>query len=37
MHGGSLPSALVSNYVQALRIEPFAFEGKLFGRLLSGY
>jgi flavorubredoxin len=37
MHGGSLPSTVVLGYVQALRTEPFAFEGKLFGRVLPGY
>ncbi len=32
MHGGSRPSAVLSTYTQALRSEPFAIEGKLFGR-----
>jgi len=34
MHGGSLAQAMVPAYMRALRTEPFAFEGKLFGRLL---
>lgn len=37
MHGGSLPCAVIPKYVQALRTESFAFEGKLFGRVLPGY
>lgn len=32
MHGGSLPKVVIPDYVRALRKEPFAFEGKLFGR-----
>jgi flavorubredoxin len=32
MHGGSLPKEVVPNYIQALRDEEFAFEGKIFGR-----
>jgi flavorubredoxin len=34
MHGGSLPQEVWSNYVHGLRTEPFAFEGKVFGRML---
>ncbi len=34
MHGGSLPHELWPDYVDGLRSEPFAFEGKLFGRML---
>jgi flavorubredoxin len=34
MHGGSLPQEVWPTYVQGLRSEPFAFEGKLFGRRL---
>ncbi len=37
MHGGSLPSAVVPQYMQALRTESFAFAGKLFGRVLPDY
>jgi len=36
MHGGSLPSEVLPRYTHALRNEPFAFEGKLFGRMLPG-
>jgi len=32
MHGGSLPRETAPGYVRALRSEPFAYEGKLFGR-----
>jgi Uncharacterized flavoproteins len=34
MHGGSLPKDVMPGYVHALRNEEFAFEGKLFGRML---
>jgi flavorubredoxin len=34
MHGGSLPHEVWPHYVNGLRSEPFAFEGKLFGRML---
>jgi len=34
MHGGSLPSDALPSYIRALRTEPFAFEGKVFGRRL---
>jgi flavorubredoxin len=34
MHGGSLPREVVPHYVEALRSQPFAFEGKIFGRNL---
>ena len=34
MHGGSLPQEVWPTCVHGLRSEPFAFEGKLFGRIL---
>ncbi len=34
MHGGSLPHRVWPQYVDGLRSEPFAFEGKVFGRML---
>jgi flavorubredoxin len=34
MHGGSLGHDLMPAYVHALRHEPFAFDGRLFGRTL---
>lgn len=34
MHGGSLPQPLLSDYIRALRTNPFAYEGKVLGRLL---
>ena len=34
MHGGSVPAAVLPNYTAALREEPFAFDGRLFGRPL---
>jgi flavorubredoxin len=34
MHGGSLPDAVWPHYVDRLRSEPFAFEGKVLGRIL---
>lgn len=34
MHGGSLPREVWPQYVDGLRSEPFAFEGKVFGRIL---
>jgi flavorubredoxin len=37
MHGGSVPRDSTSYYFHALRNEPFAFEGKLFGRMLPGF
>lgn len=37
MHGGSLPWEATHYYFHALRNEPFAFEGKLFGRMLPGF
>jgi len=37
MHGGSVPRDSTSYYSHALRNEPFAFEGKLFGRMLPGF
>jgi len=34
MHGGSLPQDVWPKYAHSLRSEPFAFEGKVFGRML---
>jgi flavorubredoxin len=34
MHGGSLPRDTLPAYVAALRTQPFAFDGRLFGREL---
>lgn len=34
MHGGTLPGEVLPGYVQALRSEPFIYEGRVFGRLL---
>jgi flavorubredoxin len=34
MHGGSLPKEIIPEYIRALRHEPFAYEGKVFGRAL---
>lgn len=34
MHGGCLPRDVVPDYIEALRTEPFVFEGRLFGRIL---
>jgi flavorubredoxin len=36
MHGGSLPETAISGYADALRTQPFAYEGKIFGRPLVG-
>ena len=36
MHGRSLPKEVVPNYTRALREEEFAFEGKIFGRMIPG-
>lgn len=36
MHGGSLTQDLMPKYLHALRHEPFAFDGTLFGRTLPG-
>ncbi|MBW3623411.1 MAG: MBL fold metallo-hydrolase [Armatimonadetes bacterium] len=36
MHGGSLPGEVHAKYIRALRKEPFAYEGKIFGRQLFG-
>lgn len=36
MHGGSLSREVLPAYIHALRNEPFAFEGKVFGRMLPG-
>ena len=35
-HGGSLPKEVVPNFARALREEEFAFEGKIFGRMIPG-
>lgn len=37
MHGGSLPREVIPSYVQALRTQPFVFEGKVFARRLPGW
>jgi flavorubredoxin len=34
MHGGSLVKEVIGKYMEALRTQPFAFEGKVFGRML---
>lgn len=34
MHGGSLPRETIPDFARALREEPFAYGGKLFGREL---
>jgi hypothetical protein len=34
MHGGSLTAEALPDYVQALREQPFAFDGRLLGRKL---
>jgi hypothetical protein len=34
MHGGSLPKEVVPSYTRALREEEFAFDGKIFGRMI---
>jgi flavorubredoxin len=34
MHGGSLPKEIATEFISALRGEPFAYEGKLLGRML---
>jgi flavorubredoxin len=34
MRGGSLPADALPGYVQALRTEPFAFDGRILGRAL---
>jgi flavorubredoxin len=36
MHGGSLPREALPPYVQALRTQPFEYQGKIFGRPLVG-
>jgi flavorubredoxin len=36
MHGGSLPREVLPHYTCALQNEPFAFEGKVFGRRIVG-
>ncbi len=37
MHGGSFSQEAQSYYFHALRNEPFAFDGRLFGRMLPGF
>lgn len=37
MHGGSLPGESLPRYIVALRTQPFAFDGRLFGRQLPGW
>jgi hypothetical protein len=34
MHGGSLPKEVLPRYTHALQNEAFAFEGKVFGRMI---
>src|SRR4051812_27950114 len=34
MHGGSMTGATLSHYIHALRTQPFAYEGKVLGRML---
>ena len=34
MHGGSMSGETFAHYVHALRTQPFAYEGKVFGRIL---
>jgi flavorubredoxin len=34
MHGGSLPGEILAHYIHGLRTEPFAFDGRLLGRVL---
>jgi hypothetical protein len=36
MHDGSLPKDVVPSYTHALQNEAFAFEGKVFGRVIPG-
>lgn len=36
MHGGSLPGEVVPDYTHALRNEEFAYDGRLFGRVVPG-
>jgi flavorubredoxin len=36
MHGGSLPAEVVPHYIEALRTEPIAYDGRLFGRRILG-
>jgi hypothetical protein len=36
MHGGSLPKEALPDYIRALQEETFAFEGKIFGRMIPG-
>jgi hypothetical protein len=37
MHGGSLPSDVVPNFIHALRKESVVFDGRILGRLLSDW
>jgi len=34
MHGGSMTGQTLGRYIHALRTQPFAYEGKVFGRML---
>ena len=34
MHGGSLPGDVLPAYTRALKNEPFAFDGRVFGRTI---
>ena len=34
MHGGSMTGQTLTRYIRALRTQPFAYEGKVFGRML---
>ena len=36
MHGGSLPRDVIPDYTRALKDEPLAFDGKVFGRTIPG-
>ena len=36
MHGGSFPGEMLPHYIHGLRSEPFAFDGRLLGRVLPG-
>lgn len=37
MHGGSLTAETLDRYIAALRTQPLAFDGRLFGRQLPGW
>ena len=36
MHGGSLPKDVLPAYTRALKSEPFAYDGRVFGRTIPG-